>query len=143
MDLLPKVVRKQDNNDILKHNIVNEARTIDFSKVKINIGDKHEDTYYHFCKFIQHIISCDCRAVIVSGEVLFNDYNNNDKPLLELINSQVVKDQLIKDIHANLFVYFSRSNKPRTMKIYMFPEEKCWTYTIEYNPEANSLTIYV
>ena len=142
MDFLPKVVHKQDNNDILKHNIVNEARTIDFSKVKINIGDKHDDTYYHFCKFVQHIISCDCRAVTVSGEVLFNTYNS-DMPLLELINAQAIRDQLIKDIHGNLFVYFFRSNKPRTMKIYMFPETTCWTYTIEYNPEANALTIYV
>jgi hypothetical protein len=142
MEFLPKVVHKQDNNGILKHNIVNEARTIDFSKVKINIGDKHDDTYYHFCKFVQHIISCDCSAVTVSGEVLFNTYNS-DMPLLELINAQVVRDQLIKDIHGNLFVYFFRSNKPRTMKIYMFPEDSCWTYTIEYNPEANALAIYV
>lgn len=143
MEFIPKVVNFNINNDILKYNIVNEERTIDFSKVKITIGDKHNnDTYYHFCKFIEHIISCDCRAVTVSNEILFNFYNTNNT-LLDTIYSQVIRDQLIKDIHNNLFVHFFNSNNPRTMKIYMFPELSCWSYTIQYNPEANALTIHV
>ncbi len=105
---------------------------------------------------VKSLISADCWAITIDDEILFNAYDKS-KTVLAKIQDQMVRNNIIDNIHSSLFVhlfrdppqksqrYFLRSQqcflkKDRTIILYMFGT-KHWFYHIRYIISSNQLEI--
>lgn len=140
--LIPtELVSKHDSQELLEWYDEDDNTLYEFGKIEITPSDDTDNTtYINFCEFIEQVLSGDCWAVKVNGEILFNYFNEHEKSYRDRILDDVIRQELIDDVHSSLFVQLFRKNKDADIIIYMFGDDT-WAYKIEFNAETVSFNI--
>ena len=131
--LIPtELVSKHDAQDLLEWYDEDDNKLYEFGNFEIIPTDDTDNTeYINFCEFIEQVLSGDCWAVKVNDEILFNYFNEHEKSYRDRILDDVIRQELIDDVHGSLFVQLFRKNKDADIIIYMFGDET-WAYKIEF-----------
>lgn len=81
---------------------------------------------------VKEYIEADCYAVVLDGEILYNNYNN-DLSHREKILEYCIREQLIDNTHRHIFVPMLRKGSDFMIEIYMFDYPNAWKIVIEFN----------
>jgi hypothetical protein len=140
--LIPtELVSKHDAQDLLEWYDEDDNKLYEFGNFEIIPTDDTDNTeYINFCEFIEQVLSGDCWAVKVNDEILFNYFNEHEKSYRDRILDDVIRQELIDDVHGSLFVQLFRKNKDADIIIYMFGDET-WAYKIEFCGDTVSFKI--
>lgn len=133
------LVCKSDSQDLLEWYDEDDNTLYEFGNIEIEPSCNNL-TYLNFCEFVEEILSGDCWAVKVNDEILFNYFNEHEKSYRDRILDDVIRQELIDDVHSSLFLQLFRRNKSADITIYMFGYET-WAYKIEFCGDTVSFKI--
>jgi hypothetical protein len=133
------LVCKSDSKDLLEWYDEDDNTLYEFGNIEVEPSCNNL-TYLNFCEFVEEILSGDCWAVKVNDEILFNYFNEHEKSYRDRILDDVVRQELIEDVHSSLFLQLFRRNKSADITIYMFGDET-WAYKIEFCGDTVSFKI--
>lgn len=138
--LIPTIlVSKKHEHDLLEWYDDCENRLYEFKNIEVQSDNL---TYLNFCEFIENILSSDCWAVKVNDEILFNYFNEREKKYKNKILDDVIRQELIDDIHSSLFIQLYKKNKDADIFIYMFGTDT-WAYKISFCAKSLCFTISI
>ncbi len=141
-NLIPTIlVSKKDSQDLLEWYDEDDNKLYEFGNFEITPTDDTDNTeYINFCEFIEHVLSGDCWAVKVNDEILFNYFNEHEKSYRDRIIDDVIRQELIDDVHSSLLLQLFRKNKDADLIIYMFGNDT-WAYKIKFFAETVSFKV--
>jgi hypothetical protein len=91
-----------------------------------------ESSYQDLQNLMKGYIEADCWGLEVNQEVVFDHYRDSSRSLQQNILTQMIREQIIQNLHGSLLVYLHRAAVDSVIKIHMF-QDKSLTVLISYN----------